>query len=454
MMKIPVKCKCGKVLYVPSQYAGKKGRCPQCARLLIVPEVKQEKAQETPQPSKVCPTCGAYLSQEDEICVSCKMNIKTGHWDMAEKIPALYPKEKNYIKKILFIYFFASLSLILYLLFALKNANNIQDQEERLYTEVKEKQQKEKNPFHRWWYWSFLEKFLTKKKYKDKIHQELVLVQEEMEKFLREQREEFHQLFQEHRMNEVITRVTPRILNMLGEYWQPLASSKEKEAWSALLALYEKFTLESKKDTLVSDPKKISSLEVYQKQFARGLPFYKKRIEQREYDEVQKKMESLWQSIHTIDYLDPEEPLVVEIRLLLKEVQSIKALFSIANEGAKNSVGISKSFVTKEKQVIAGTLVQYLLGNLYIKTEENKTITIPLKNLQSEEIIFFALKSQKNKYVYQYAGIFYLYEKAYPIAQESFIYALKHGADPIEIQYYIKTVQELAIQEEKKETFR
>ncbi|NUM36682.1 MAG: hypothetical protein HUU50_19240 [Candidatus Brocadiae bacterium] len=450
MTKIPVKCKCGKVLYVPNQYSGKKGRCPQCARLLIVPEMKPEKAQEIQQPSKACPTCGAYLSQEDEICVSCKMNLRTGHWDMAEKPPDPAPQLQQNIKKALFLYVFVSLGVIGYLFLALKKAHSVQIYEEKLYLEAKEKKQKEKNPFRLWWHWFFLEKVITKREYKDTINQELLFLQGEMDKFLREQKEEFHQLFQERRMNEVITRVTPRILNMLGECWQPLvSSSREKETWCSLLALYEKFSLEAKKDTFANDPKKIPSLDIYKKQFARDLAFWKKHIQKREYDEVQKKIESLWQSIHAIDYLDPEEPLVVEMRLLLKEVQSIKALFSIANEGAKNSTGLKKSFATKERQIITGTVVQYLLGNFYIKTDENKTITIALKNLQPEEIVFFALKSQRNKHIYQYAGIFYLYEKFYPIAQESFIYALKHGADPVEIQYYIKTVQELAIQGEK-----
>lgn len=450
MTKIPVKCKCGKVLYVPEQYAGKRGRCPQCTRLLIVPELKQVKIQEPPQPSKICPTCGCYLSQEDEICVSCKMNIRTGHWDMAEKPASAESKGLSYTQKALMLYIFVSLGMIAYLILALienKKDTYISLQEENFYQEAKEKAECEKNPFRLWLHWFFLEKFLTRAEYKDKIQKELSLAKAEMERFLKEQKEEFHQLSQEHRIHEVITRVTPRILQTLGECWQPIfSSSKEKETWSSLLSLYEKFTI-PKKDSKAVEPQK-NSLEIYQKQFYRDLPFLKKRIQKREYDEAQKKLEALWQSIHTLEYLEPEEPLLVEIRLLLKEIQSIKALFSIAAEGAKNGVGINRSFVTKEKQVISGTLTQYVLGNFHIQTDEKKTIKIALKNLQAEQIVFFALNTQKNKYVYQYAGIFYLYEKAYPLAQECFIYALKNGADPKEIQYYIKIVQELAIQEE------
>lgn len=85
--QIRVNCTCGKVLKIPEQYAGKKGRCPNCGKKISVPgiaEIGQKIAdrKEEPEPEvRHCPTCGAYLNPGDEVCVSCHTNLKTGEWD-------------------------------------------------------------------------------------------------------------------------------------------------------------------------------------------------------------------------------------------------------------------------------------------------------------------------------------------------------------------------------------
>lgn len=87
--QIRVNCPCGKVLKIPDKYAGKKGRCPNCGKKLGIPTLDeiQQKLQQPKEEGEVrnCPTCGAFIQPGDEVCVSCRMNLKTGEWDTEGK---------------------------------------------------------------------------------------------------------------------------------------------------------------------------------------------------------------------------------------------------------------------------------------------------------------------------------------------------------------------------------
>lgn len=83
--QIRVNCTCGKVLKIPEKYAGKRGRCPNCGKKITIPTI-DEIEQKTAVPKenteiRHCPTCGAYINPDDEVCVSCHMNLRTGEWD-------------------------------------------------------------------------------------------------------------------------------------------------------------------------------------------------------------------------------------------------------------------------------------------------------------------------------------------------------------------------------------
>lgn len=85
---IRVTCSCGKMLKVPAQYAGKKGRCPNCGKKIPIPTIEEIKKQKTatPQPEpeeRHCPTCGAFMAPGETVCVSCHMDLNTGEWNMA-----------------------------------------------------------------------------------------------------------------------------------------------------------------------------------------------------------------------------------------------------------------------------------------------------------------------------------------------------------------------------------
>lgn len=84
---IRVTCSCGKMLKVPAQYAGKKGRCPNCGKKIPIPTIEEIKKQKTaePQPEQEerhCPTCGAFMAPGETVCVSCHMDLNTGEWNM------------------------------------------------------------------------------------------------------------------------------------------------------------------------------------------------------------------------------------------------------------------------------------------------------------------------------------------------------------------------------------
>lgn len=88
--QIRVNCTCGKILKVPEDYAGKRGKCPNCGRKITVPSLdeirkKQPVAKEVDTEVRHCPTCGAYLNPGDTVCVSCRTNLSTGEWDTEGK---------------------------------------------------------------------------------------------------------------------------------------------------------------------------------------------------------------------------------------------------------------------------------------------------------------------------------------------------------------------------------
>ncbi|MBP7020452.1 MAG: hypothetical protein KBC30_01320 [Planctomycetes bacterium] len=89
---IRVTCSCGKILKVPPQYAGKKGRCPSCGKAFPIPSIEEIKEKQETQVEKQvpeepeerhCPTCGAFMAPGETTCVSCHMDLNTGEWNMA-----------------------------------------------------------------------------------------------------------------------------------------------------------------------------------------------------------------------------------------------------------------------------------------------------------------------------------------------------------------------------------
>ena len=82
-MPIPVTCSCGHAVNAPSQYAGKRVKCPSCGNPLDIPAVEaglhglMDEAGISEHPK--CPSCNADLKSPDAvICIECGYNLESG----------------------------------------------------------------------------------------------------------------------------------------------------------------------------------------------------------------------------------------------------------------------------------------------------------------------------------------------------------------------------------------
>ncbi len=490
-MKIQVKCDCGKVLYVPAQYAGKRGRCPQCARLLTVPE-KKDTSENQSVPVKVCPTCGSYLSPDAVVCVACQMNLKTGQWNMAENISYRW----NYIWKrtLLLILGYAiviGLPIFAYLLWQhfylpridysiwntgysniekmpedsdiniqkkiialqelwqklpknisssfqkMKNLQEKKDSKKIWDPALEIELQKEKNLLARCWKW----KIADEKFHQPITEQNLRAAEQNLIQFLREKQGEIHQLNQEERRIEIFTRVTPRLILLFEEACQNIISNPElSTTWQTLRETYQNLDAQETKIAPHTSNMDDNNIKQYTDKLPQVIIEFEDYMKIREYQQAQQHLEKFWQDLHSLQNINSENTVVAEVRNRLKEVQSVRVLFSIANEGARSNIGLNKAIFSKDGKVYVGKIMQYALENFYIQGDDGKVSKIALKNLQPEEIVFFAINSQKNKHIYEYAGIFYFYERKFSLSQQSFISALRHGANDQEIKKYLQRV--------------
>ena len=263
--------------------------------------------------------------------------------------------------------------------------------------------------------------------------------------FLTAQRGELSQLSHEKRIREIITRVTPRTLKRIGVFFRQLPVSTEiKKAWNSLILAYE--NLPEPEEQMKKQPfRYVHQLELYNQRFLKYLPRFVELMQQRQYQKAQNELEHFWQGLNSMEDIDAQSPLLIKLRQKLKETQSVKALFSIANEGAKNYVGLPRELTSRTGEVFAGKIEKYALGVFYVRSEQKHLQKIALRDLRAKEIVLFALSTKKKQYfAYQYAGIFYFYEQEYSFARQVFLSALQHGANPAEIQDYLKQLPQAA----------
>ena len=99
--KLTVRCSCGAKMLLPAEAAGRKARCPKCAKVFRVPaqakppEVNggnslldelaqmEQSAQALAPPNsasgtEACPQCGAGIPARAALCVSCGYNRESG----------------------------------------------------------------------------------------------------------------------------------------------------------------------------------------------------------------------------------------------------------------------------------------------------------------------------------------------------------------------------------------
>lgn len=486
--KIRIRCKCGKVLHVLKRYVGKRGRCPQCARLLVVRENDEHQ-----DADRICPACGAYLSKHDQICVSCRTNVTTGEWNNIRH-SLLTPKKIAHYT-VLF-YIIASVGFIAYLLIyqscnqlhpdirqferidnlpendkqqienklsalrefynqyshkLLENCaariQNLRQKRRRMqvvqrYRKLQRLLPGEQNPFQQWLQLKLLKKCFPDVRFPKSFNQYLDQLCGDMVQLLRAQAGELSQLIQERRFNEITTRSTPHLLKLIGQTWQVMEIPLEAQhAWDGLLFLYRKKVKPNQKIAKEHSSYDRVRLEHYRKQFTQYNNKFAKWIYEREYEFVQQLLENLWESLHTLENIAPAENLIIQLRTRLREVQTIKTLFSIAHEGAKQNMQETRIFILRDGTKVRGQIRHYALGYFHIENAMGKNIPIALKNLHTSEIVTFALSNKKDKYTYEYAGIFCFYEKSFLRAQKLLTLAIEYGADGSSLQKYLQKIR-------------
>ncbi len=88
-MAIVFTCECGRKLQVARELAGKKGKCPQCGKILVIPAESEPVQEEAPVPesdsveavegeTQSCPHCGELIAVGAVFCTSCGTDLRTG----------------------------------------------------------------------------------------------------------------------------------------------------------------------------------------------------------------------------------------------------------------------------------------------------------------------------------------------------------------------------------------
>ena len=490
---ILVRCKCGKIFHVLAKYAGKKGSCPHCKRILRVPVSKENISTKT----KICPSCGAYLAIEDKKCISCQTNFHTGEWEAAKNRPSKF----FFLKGILVAYIFASSSLLILLLtkksglhplparpvenyygelkeirnlpeanrsqllrklqrlkkFSKENLPEIfrtsqilicrlQKKQKHLYNieqyyRLKKKTKRNLNCFSAWMMWRvFLLKIHSSscqdKNIEEKIRRHIREEEQKLKQSLHFYSGQLSQLVQERRFREISVRLTPELFERMLQSLPIIGVDREtKEAWKNMVELYRKVPSEDMERIPARSSNQYWQRKQFQKKLKKCLKNLNKWLAQRKYNSCQRSLEKLWDSLHAMEEVPPEDPDVAILRKKLKEIQSIRALFSIANEGARKTIQHRKIFILQNGEKISGIVANYALGTFEFVSKKK----VALKKLSSQDIVKLALSRKKNANVYKYAGIFYLYEKRLKEASQIFIEALKYKPSE-EIHQYLRSI--------------
>ena len=314
-MNIPVKCKCGKILLIPSQYAGERGRCPKCSRLLFIPEYQED---------------SSWIDDKDAIAVSCKPNATTGELEIEEvthHATSLPIHGNKFIKNIWILYTIISTIALLYLFFYYIT------HKQAIYEENKRLAQKKID--------------IEKKK-------ELKL--KELNSFIETQITALQQFHKEKRAEDIVSYLTPYIIKTM---YQKFCTEEVEEIPSSLQKLiltYENLRIQhANTKQVMQHSKSNNDIEKYKKCYEEFYPKFKVFMYNRNYDEAQRQLELIWKPLNALDISD-DESLIITLRRHLQEIQATKTLFHLDIEGANKAKGLQKAVFTRDGQVIIGQL--------------------------------------------------------------------------------------------------
>ena len=99
--------KCGKVLVIKAEFAGKKGKCPACGMVFRIgspseapaPQEPADVEDQSPGRERTCPSCGAEMPACAVICTQCGLDVRTGQRVIQSPSAAIGPvwKRKSFL---------------------------------------------------------------------------------------------------------------------------------------------------------------------------------------------------------------------------------------------------------------------------------------------------------------------------------------------------------------------
>lgn len=87
-MSFTISCECGKTYRVRSDQAGKRAKCSQCGRVLVI-----SNGPSVAQPPRSCPSCRQAIAPDAVFCIHCGLDIKTG--DILQTVTDTKPQQKK-----------------------------------------------------------------------------------------------------------------------------------------------------------------------------------------------------------------------------------------------------------------------------------------------------------------------------------------------------------------------
>jgi len=104
-MPIDIHCGgCGAQFQVADAMAGKKGKCPECQAVLLVPASEESEVLEVveegrPDEVRICSECGTEYDEAFVVCTSCGFNVQTGVKIVTREGPTQKERQTDQVKK-------------------------------------------------------------------------------------------------------------------------------------------------------------------------------------------------------------------------------------------------------------------------------------------------------------------------------------------------------------------
>lgn len=137
-----------------------------------------------------------------------------------------------------------------------------------------------------WYQWSKLYRHIKNQDFRLKIEQKINIAKQKSVRYIRQKTEELKQLIHENREKEIITRLTPELLNYMKKIELLTDSHDIQKSLKKLIWLYT--DLEKRKEQERRTFKEPKQLRKYKDDFSQYEKTFKSLMYKREYSKVQK----------------------------------------------------------------------------------------------------------------------------------------------------------------------